>query len=96
MKVRDLHVRLFKAFNYDFVRLHDSTKTQRPWDTYQGVDYPFVTIPLDQEITCIVGANESGKSQVLSALWYAIAGEFNGRQPSGRDALNHPGFVGGS
>jgi energy-coupling factor transporter ATP-binding protein EcfA2 len=72
VRVRELHVRLFKAFNYDFVRLHDSTQSIRPWDRYKGVDYPYITVPLDREVTCIVGANESGKSQVLSALWFAL------------------------
>lgn len=30
--------------------------------------YPFVSVPLDPNITTIVGANESGKSQLISAI----------------------------
>ena len=90
MRVDTLHVRLFKAFNYDFFRLHDEASPLRPWDTYKGVDYPYVSVPLDKEITCIVGANESGKSQLLSAIGYALGT----RTPGPSDSCRYSMFFG--
>lgn len=87
MRVETLHVRLYKAFNYDFLRLHDPQMVMRPWDTYKGVDYPYISIPLDKEITCIVGANESGKSQLLSAISYALGVSIPGPSDSCRYSM---------
>lgn len=72
MKITAVFVRLFKAFNYDYIRLHDPRVIPDPWDYYGGVHYPYVRIPLDDEITCVVGANESGKSQLLDAMRFAL------------------------
>ena len=40
-----------------------------------GSWYPFVEVPLPDSIATIVGANESGKSQILRALDIALTGE---------------------
>jgi AAA domain, putative AbiEii toxin, Type IV TA system len=72
MRIKALHVRLYKAFNYDFLRLHDDGAEKRPWDRYEGTDYPYISVPIDKDVTCIVGANESGKSQLLSAMYLAL------------------------
>ena len=37
--------------------------------------YPYITLGIDRDLTCIVGANESGKSQVLDAIAMAINNE---------------------
>jgi predicted ATP-dependent endonuclease of OLD family len=37
--------------------------------------YPYIEVPIDPKITTIVGANESGKSHLLSAIEKAIFGE---------------------
>jgi energy-coupling factor transporter ATP-binding protein EcfA2 len=87
MKVDTLHVRLFKAFNYDFLRLHDPDAPKRPWDSYKGVDYPYISVPLDKEITCVVGANESGKSQLLDAIGFALGVEVPGPADSCRYSM---------
>ena len=36
--------------------------------------YPYIQVPIDPKITAIVGANESGKSHLLSAIEKAITG----------------------
>jgi len=87
MRVEALHVRLFKAFNYDFLRLHDPELPMRPWDRYKDIDYPYISVSLDREITCIVGANESGKSQLLAAIGYALGVETPGASDSCRYSM---------
>ncbi len=37
--------------------------------------YPYIQIPIDPKVTTIVGANESGKSHLLSAIEKTISGE---------------------
>ncbi|WP_292798327.1 hypothetical protein [Nostoc sp. NMS7] len=41
-------------------------------DTY----YPYIQVSIDPKITTIVGANESGKSHLLSAIEKAISGKY--------------------
>jgi len=40
----------------------------------RGHLYPYVTVPLERDITTVVGGNESGKSQLLLALKCALTG----------------------
>ena len=37
-----------------------------------GAHYPYVAVDIDPELTCIVGANEAGKSQLLRAIECAL------------------------
>ncbi|WP_223265253.1 AAA family ATPase [Nostoc sp. 'Peltigera membranacea cyanobiont' 210A] len=46
----------------------------KPWEKIDNAFYPYIEIPLDPKITTIVGANESGKSHLLSAIEKAISG----------------------
>jgi len=39
---------------------------------YEGQFYPYVRVDLDPDVTCVVGANESGKSQLLDAIEFAL------------------------
>src|ERR1700675_2868047 len=52
----------------------------RPWNllgrtTESENDYPFIEIPLEDDITTVVGANESGKSHLLSAISKVLMGK---------------------
>lgn len=54
--------------------------TPRPWnllgrDTTSEDDFPLIEIPLEPDITTVVGANESGKSHLLSAISKVITGK---------------------
>ena len=41
------------------------------WDTLDdGTLYPYATLDIDSELTAIVGANESGKNQLLHPRWW--------------------------
>jgi predicted ATPase len=44
-------------------------------DTPSGVNYPFIELSLDPNITTVVGANEAGKSQILQAIKFGLTGE---------------------
>jgi predicted ATP-dependent endonuclease of OLD family len=46
----------------------------KPWEKIDNAFYPYIEVPLDPTITTIVGANESGKSHLLSAIEKAISG----------------------
>lgn len=73
MRLSRVDVRFFRSFNFDFeLKARDSSKPaawedNEPW-------FPFVRVPLDSEITAIVGANEAGKSQLLTSIKAALTG----------------------
>lgn len=75
MRIATIYVRFYRAFNYDFLAKHRRSKPE-PWDIVDpDLYYPFIDVDLDEAVTCVVGANESGKSQLLTALERAISGE---------------------
>lgn len=75
MLIKTLYVRFYKSFNYDYLRKSDPNAVPDPWDRLdEDLFYPFVRIPMEQEITTVVGANESGKSQLLSAIKCLLTG----------------------
>ncbi|MFT7837786.1 AAA family ATPase [Saccharothrix sp. BKS2] len=76
MFISTVYVRFFRSFNFDYLRkAHEDFKPD-PWDVLEpdGLQYPFVRVPLEQDVTTVVGANESGKSQLLSAVKHALTG----------------------
>ncbi|MEN2739530.1 hypothetical protein ABCS02_17200 [Microbacterium sp. X-17] len=77
MKLTRIDVRFFKSFNFDYeLKAKEDQENRVPptWELSDGKWYPFVRVPLDEEITAIVGANESGKSQLLTAIEAALTG----------------------
>lgn len=77
MKLKTLYVRFYKAFNYDYLRKSHPNAVPDPWDVLpeSGLFYPYVRVPLEGGITTVVGANESGKSQLLGAIKCLLTGE---------------------
>lgn len=74
VRIKSVHVRFYRAFNYDFLAKPRGT-TPHAWDRLDGdLVYPYVTVDLDDAVTCVVGANESGKSQLLQAMEHALTG----------------------
>ncbi|NEP10054.1 MAG: AAA family ATPase [Symploca sp. SIO2C1] len=55
---------------------------KQPWEVIKTEDgdlwFPFIKIPIDPQITAVVGANESGKSHLLTAIESAINGKYTG------------------
>lgn len=75
MKLKTVFARFYKSFNFDHLRKAHPDAKQRPWEQFQGLWFPYIEVRIDGEITTIVGANESGKSHLLSAIKKAITGE---------------------
>ncbi len=78
MKVAAVYVRFYRAFNFNFIRKNKDNAVPNHWDNYDGMFFPYVKIPLDDEVTSVVGANESGKSQLLYAIECALGAEVAG------------------
>lgn len=75
MILDSVYVRFFRSLNFDYLRKAHPGYQPDPWDEAQGDTFPFVRIRLNPEITTIVGANESGKSQLLAAIRFGLSGE---------------------
>ncbi len=75
--VRTILIRFYRSFNYDYLRKsHPSSSSRGPWELLEdGSWYPFVEISLQKDITAVVGANEAGKSQLLTAVRHALTGD---------------------
>lgn len=75
MRLRTVYARFFRSLNHDYIRASDENYAPDPWDvTSRGVDYPFVRLRLEPDVTTVVGGNESGKSQMLGAIRGALTG----------------------
>ena len=75
MILKTVFVRFYKSFNFDYLRKFDSSVTNHlPWESADGLWYPYVRIPIDAVITTVVGANESGKTHLLTAIEKGIGG----------------------
>lgn len=76
MHLKTLYIRFYKSFNYDYLRKSHPRAVGDKWDFLgDGKFYPFVRIPMERDITTVVGANESGKSQTLSAIKCLLTGD---------------------
>jgi len=77
MILKKLYVRFYKSFNYDYLKIDRSQA--KDWEWIEWTDeplwYPYIEIPIDSKVTTIVGANESGKSHLLSAIKKGITGK---------------------
>lgn len=87
MLVTKVLLRWYRSFNTIFHYSSDNGGSAKPWETVENAEktsqhvFPFISIPLDTRITTIVGANESGKSHLLSALAKTFKGVGNERSP---------------
>jgi predicted ATPase len=76
MRLATVYARFFRSLNYDYLRMSHPDYQPDPWDaTPSGLAYPFVRVRLEEDITTVVGANESGKSQLLDAIKCGLTGE---------------------
>jgi len=81
MKLKKALLRWYKSFHLNYRGTTDKgeTTSYRPWnklspDFAKEEEFPFIEIPVENDITTIVGANESGKSHLLNAITKAIRG----------------------
>lgn len=74
MRLTRVYVRFYKSFNYDYERKAIPDAVFDAWDDLDGRPYPYVRMDVDPTITTVVGANESGKTHLLSAIEKLIKG----------------------
>lgn len=74
MHLKTVFIRFYKSFNDDFLRKQENRKPKH-WEMIDDTYYPYIQVSIDPKITTIVGANESGKSHLLSAIEKAISGK---------------------
>lgn len=75
MWMRHIWIRFYKSFNYDYeLKAHPDAK-ERGWEMTVDGWRPHVGVPLEPDITAVVGANESGKSHLLDAIAIVLTGE---------------------
>ena len=74
MRLARVDVRFFRSFNFDYELKARESSEPAAWED-QDPWFPFVRVPLDPEITAVVGANEAGKSQLLTAIKAALTGD---------------------
>ena len=72
MLLKKVFIRFYKSFNDDFLRKNDDRVKPKPWELIKDAFYPYIEVPIEPKITTIVGANESGKSHLLSAIEKAL------------------------
>lgn len=76
MILKDVYIRFYRAFNFDYLRARHIDREPEPWDLSEEKRfYPYIRLSIEDDLTCIVGANESGKSQVLKAIEIAVEDE---------------------
>ena len=75
MNLRAVFIRFYKSFNFDYLKKYHAKAERKPWELLDDMWYPYIRIPIDSKVTTIVGANESGKSHLLTAIEKGISGE---------------------
>jgi predicted ATPase len=75
MRVTRVDVRFFRSFNYDFELKSRPEREPEQWEDPTPAWFPFIRVGIEPDITAIVGANESGKSQLLLATTAALTGD---------------------
>lgn len=75
MRVSQLLVRFYKSFNFDYELKATPNAKQLPWQQTGDGWMPHVRIPLEPDITAVVGANESGKTHLLDAIKIVLTGD---------------------
>lgn len=97
MKLTRVLLRWYKSFHLNYRGVTDKGETEgfRPWNKISpnfapDAEFPFIEIPVESDITTIVGANESGKSHLLNAISKIIRGKgLDGKQDFQRTDLCH-------
>lgn len=76
MRLKKIFIRFYKSFNDDFLRKNNDRVKPKPWELINNDFYPYIEVPIEPKITTIVGANESGKSHLLSAIEKALFAKY--------------------
>lgn len=75
MRVRQVWIRFYKSFNFDYELKATPGAEPVPWQQTDDGWMPHVRIPIEPDITAVVGANESGKTHLLDAIKIVLTGD---------------------
>ena len=75
MRIQEVWLRFFKSFNFDYELKATPGSKVRAWQEMTDGWMPHVRVPIEADITAVVGANESGKTHLLDAIKIALTGE---------------------
>ncbi len=76
MRLSTVFARFYKSFNFDRIRKAKPGAVPRgEWEMYRDQWFPYIEVRIDERLTTVVGANESGKSHLLSAIEKAVSGK---------------------
>lgn len=75
MHIHEIWIRFYKSFNFDYELKAKPGAKVRAWQETPEGWMPHVRIPVEPDITAVVGANESGKSHLLDAIKIVLTGE---------------------
>ena len=75
MRIHEIWIRFYKSFNFDYELKANPGATQQSWQETPDGWMPHVRIPIEPDITAVVGANESGKTHLLDAIRIVLTGD---------------------
>ncbi|MFC8530294.1 AAA family ATPase [Nocardia sp. NPDC057227] len=77
MQIRAVWIRFYKSFNLDYeLKANPEARTKSaPWQQTPHGWMPHIRIPLEGDITAVVGANESGKTHLIDAVKLLLTGQ---------------------
>jgi hypothetical protein len=75
VRVIDVWVRFYKSFNFDYELKARSTGRPPAWQQTSEGWMPHIRVPVEADVTAVVGANESGKTHLLDAIRLVLTGE---------------------
>jgi energy-coupling factor transporter ATP-binding protein EcfA2 len=75
VRLHEIWIRFYKSFNFDYELKASPKAKPRPWQDSPEGWLPHVKIPIEHDVTAVVGANESGKSHLLDAIKIVLTGE---------------------
>ena len=75
MRIHEIWVRFYKSFKFDYELKATPGAKERSWQETQDVWIPHIRIPIEPDITAVVGANESGKTHLLDAIKILLTGD---------------------
>lgn len=74
VQLRQVWIRFYKSFNFDYELKATPGAKPVPWQETDHGWMPHVRIPIEPDITAVVGANESGKTHLLDAIKIVLTG----------------------
>ena len=75
MRIREVWIRFYKSFNVDYELKATPGSRPKAWQQMADGWMPHVRVPIESDITAVVGANESGKTHLLDAMQIVLTGD---------------------